>query len=455
MNFEELKKFISYKLQDFKKKSYQLFHKIIKKQSLINFDSKSFLGSYEIFIALRYISSNIKQSTIITLAIGIGVAIIIWIPSVNLSFFEDLIDKSVTSTPQIKIVKEIGTFSNDENVLGGNIDHTSLLLLDQTMTRKRFIKTYRPILKEILNVDGVVAAAPSITGQGLLIRGVEVRGSSVKGVIADEEAKIINIEEDIIKGRFSPLGINDIVIGSTLAEKLNVGIGDRVIISGPASTKNLKIVGIFSTGLRANDEFMVYINIKSAQQIFGLGNDITEIGVKIKDIYQANNIAETLAQKTGLTTKSWMIENKQILDQISRFKLIIAFMNFLIIFSATSSITSVFILLVSSKSKEIGILKAIGAENFSIMSIFMAQAVASSIVGYFIGLLGAEILLKWYENILSTSSGTLVSTEIPQFHISTTYAILAFVYSFVASLAASIIPSYQAAKLDPVEAING
>jgi len=410
---------------------------------------------YEFFMALRYITSNLRQSIIITAAMSVGIAIIIWVPSINLSFFNDLIDKSVASAPNITITKELDTFERNMTYFDMFFADRKLLLEDQVLTRKRNIKTYREIMKKIGDVEQITAMSPYVDQRGFIIRGAEERGAQVRGILPEQEVKVVDIDEDIIRGSIIDLGINDIVVGVTLAEKLNVGLDDRVTVTGPRGTsKNLRVTGIFSTGLRANDEFKVYVSLKSAQQIFELGNDVNGIGIKVEDIYEAENVAQELRKITGLDVDSWMTENKQILDQISRFRLIILFINFLIIFSAASSITSVFIMLIASKSKEIGILKSMGAKNLSVMSLFIIQAVALSLLSYIIGILIAKLLLIWYASIIESAGETFLSTEVPEFKISAEYAVFAFFYSILTSILASIIPSYQAAKLNPVEAIN-
>jgi len=410
---------------------------------------------YELFIALRYIQANLKQSIIITTAVSIGVAIIIWIPSINISFMEDLIDKTVSSAPNITIQKEVDTFETNKTLFAKKIVGENILLTNQVMTRKRKIKSYRNIIEQLKNVEQIEAMAPFAEGQSFLIRGGEERGVSIKGITPDE-LKIVDIEKDIIKGRVRDLSINDIVIGQTLAKKLKVDTGKRVKATGPTGvSKSLKVIGIFDTGLRAKDEFQAYVDLSVGQQLLNIGTDVTGIGIKVKDIYKADETATIVRKKTGLYVTSWMEDNKQVLEQLSRFKLIILFINFLIIFSAATSITSVFIMLVASKSKEIGILKSMGSKNNSIMAVFMIQAVLLSIIGYLIGLLGAQLMIIWYSNMLESSGGTILSSQIPEFKLSISYAVLAFFYSVFTSIIASILPSYQAAKLRPVEAING
>ncbi|OGI05052.1 MAG: hypothetical protein A2287_04230 [Candidatus Melainabacteria bacterium RIFOXYA12_FULL_32_12] len=409
---------------------------------------------YEFFIAWRYITANIKQSFIIAGAVAIGVSIIIFVPSINLSFFNDLIDRTVASAPHVNITKEIDTFQRDIRVLDRKFKE-NLLLIDQTQTRRRDISSYRGVLQEITPISGIIAAAPFASGQGIIVRGAEERGVSIRGIIPEIEVNIINIQDDIIRGRIQNLGTTDIVIGVELAEELNVDLEDRVTLTGPRGiARTFRIVGIFSTGLRGPDEGQVYIGLNSAQQLLDLGNDVTGIGVKVNDIYMADQIAARIENVTGLDATSWIEDNRQIIEQVARFRLIIGFINFLIIFAAASSITSVFILLISSKSKEIGILKSMGAKNLSIMSVFLTQAMISSVVGYLGGIVGAKLLISWYSYILSTTTETFLTTELPELTLNTQYALIALFYSMLASFLASIIPAYQAARLKPVEAIN-
>lgn len=409
---------------------------------------------FEFFIAWRYMTSNIRQSLIILAAVGIGVSIIIFVPSINLSFFNDLIDKSVSSAPHITVKRELETFDNVSRVLDENYEK-KFLLKDQTITRRRTIKSYKSVISDIENVDGITATSPYISGQGIAVRGAEEIGVNIRGVIAEREAKVVDIEEDIIEGRFSNISINDVVIGVELAEKLNVGIGDRfTLIGSKGEAKTFKVIGIFSTGLIARDEGQVYVNLKSAQQLFGIGNDVVGVGINVDDIYEADKVADKVQNITKLTADSWMTDNKQILDQLARFRVIIAFINFLIIFAAASSITSILVMMIASKSKEIGIMKSIGAKSFSILVIFVSQAIILGLLGYLCGVLGAKILINWYISIISQAKGTFLTTEIPEIKMNFEYAMLALFYSVFTSFLASLIPAYQAAKLNPVEAIN-
>lgn len=409
---------------------------------------------FELFIAWRYMTANIRQSLIILGAVGIGVSIIIFVPSINLSFFNDLIDKSVASAPNITVTKELEPFNNSALLIDEKYK-TKFVLDDQTITRKRNIQSYKKVLEEIKPIKGIVAAAPYVGGQGILVRGSEDIGVNIKGIVPDQEMQVVDVEKDLKEGRIRNLSIDDAVIGLMLAEKSNVKIGNRVTLFGSrGQSKTAKVVGIFSTGLRAKDEGQVYVNLKSGQQLFSLENDVVGVGIKVKDIYEANNIATEIHSVTGLKADSWMIDNKQILDQIGRFKLIISFINFLIIFAAATSITSILVMMIAAKSKEIGVLKAIGAKSYSIMFIFVFQAVFLGILGYCVGILGAKLLISAYVAIISQSQGTFLTTTIPVIKLNTEFAIIAFIYSVITSILSSLVPAYQAAKLNPIEAIN-
>lgn len=398
-------------------------------------------------------TSNIKQSLIIAGAVGIGVGIIIFVPSVNLTFFNDLIDKTVSSVPHITIVKEIDTFEENKGLFSKAYGN-NILLNDETQTRRRDITSYKSIISKINGVKGIVAMAPYVSGQGIVVKGAKEQGVQIRGIIPDEEVKITDIKDDMVEGRIDNLSSNDIIVGVKLADKFNLKLGKRVNVIGPrGASKSFKIVGIFKTNLRSKDEGQIYVNLKSGQLLLQIGNNVTGIGIKVSQIYEAENIAVKLRKITKLKVTSWMEDNRQILDQLNNFKVVIAFINFLIVFSAASSITSVLIMLIASKSKEIGILKSMGARNYSVMAIFVFQAVILSLMGYVAGVILFKIIVTAY-NATMPQGETIIGLVRPPVKMNTDYAILAFVYSLVCSILASIIPAYQATKLNPVEAIN-
>ena len=165
-------------------------------------------------------------------------------------------------------------------------------------------------------------------------------------------------------------------------------------------------------------------------------------------------MAKDLGALYNLKARSWMEDNKIFLDQIANFRIIIGVINFLIVFAAATSITSILIMVVASKSKEIGILKAMGASPGSIMRLFIAQGICLSLFGIAAGFLGANGLITLYNLSPMAKGSTILGIERPPTVMSQEYAILALIYALISSMLASLFPAWRASRLDPVEAIN-
>ncbi|MBY0404306.1 MAG: ABC transporter permease, partial [Cyanobacteria bacterium] len=383
----------------------------------------------EWYIAARYISSNIKQSIIVALAVGIGVSIIIFIPSVNLSFFDDLLTKTVEDYPHIRVTQEYNTTAQNQETLTailpallkelfpgvtlpGEVSDKSIsqealspgdtpkigkiLFSDQTVPRRRNLTAYRRMMVELLKVPGVTDAAPYISEQVIVAHGSRVRGAGLRGVIPDKEKEISRIEEDIQEGNFDNLNGNQVFLGWRLADEIGVKVGQHVQLVTSRGTKSFKVTGLVKTGIYQQDMDTVMLSLQSAQNLLNMSNEVTGISLRLKDYYQAKILGNTIAKSYRVKTRSWMEDNEIILQQVANFRVIISFISFLIVFAAATSITSVLVMVVASKSKEIGILKAIGMKEMAIIRLFLIQAIFLSILGAMAGVLGGMVLIAVY-----------------------------------------------------------
>lgn len=409
----------------------------------------------EWYIAARYIRSNLRQSLIVALAVGIGVSIIIFIPSVNLSFFNDLLTKTVEDAPHIRVTQEINTLDRNKRLLHETLPkNEEVLFSDQTVPRRRNIQAYRRFMAELLQVTGVVEAAPYIAEQIIISRGSRVRGGALQGIIPEKEKNITNIEEDIVSGNFDVLSGNQAFLGWRLADELKVDVGERVQLVTSQGTRSFKVAGIIKYGIYQRDLDTILISLQSAQNLLNLPNEVTGIALRVKDIYQARDIGGLIARTYNVKTKSWMEDNEVILEQIANFKVIIGFISFLIVFAAATSITSVLIMVVASKSKEIGILKSMGMTPNAIIRLFLIQAIFLSLLGAMAGVLGGIGLITLYNATPFAKAETVLGVGRQPVRLNLEYTYIAIFYAMLSSFLASLIPAWQAGKLDPVKAIN-
>jgi ABC-type lipoprotein release transport system permease subunit len=310
------------------------------------------------------------------------------------------------------------------------------------------------MMKEIQLIPGVASVAPYIDQQIIIVRGSKVMGAELRGIIPEEEKNISTIENDVLKGNLDSLTTDQIFLGWRLAKELEATMGDRVQLVTAYGTRSFKVTGLMKSGLYQQDMTRVLINLQTAQDLLKMSNEVTGISVSIYDIYQAPEISRAITAVTSLKTRNWMEDNEIILQQIQNFKVIFGFISFMIIFSAASSITSVLIMVVASKSKEIGILKSMGMTAASIIKMFLLQAMFLSLLGAIVGIFGGMGIIAIYNATPMAKGETFIGIAREPAHISIEYTFRAIFYAMLSSFLASLIPAWQAGRLDPVKNIN-
>ncbi len=408
-----------------------------------------------LYIAIRYTLSNLKQSAMIAFAVGLGVAIIIFIPSVNLSFFDYFLEKTVENSAHIKITRELDTMPRNKMALEKIIpDKQQLIVTDQTLSRKRNIKAYRQLSAKLKALPNVVETAPFVREQIIVRKGSQVRGAGLQGILPEEESTIRNLQNDIAVGNINNIGNNEVFMGWRLADELGVRLGNRVQLVTAFGSKSFKLAGLVNTGIYDADMDTVLVSLKASQTLLDMPNEVTGISIRLSDIYAAPELSKLISNSFDLKARNWMEDNEVILDQIGMFRVIIAFISFLIVFAAASSITSVLIMVVSSKSREIGILKAMGLGRLPIMSIFVIQAIFLSILGVIAGILLGQGIIELYNATPYSKAETFLGIGRQPVTMNMEYVGYAIFYAMLSSFLASLFPAWRASQLDPVEAMN-
>ncbi|MGE0200761.1 MAG: ABC transporter permease [Candidatus Melainabacteria bacterium] len=408
-----------------------------------------------LYIAWHYIRHNLRQSAIVALAVGIGVSIIIFIPSVNLSFFDYFLHETVENAAHIRVTREVETMPRNKTLMAPIWGRTAQILYsDQTMTRNRKITAYRDAMDRLTAIPGVTAAAPYINERVIVVRGSQDRGATVQGIEPLQEAQIHPIKDDIQQGNLDKLSGDQIFIGWRLADELGVGMGDRIQLVSVNNKRSFKIAGLIRTGIYMQDMDTMYIALRTAQTLFDLPNQVSGISLKVDDINAADKVASVIQSAYGYKTRTWMEDNEVILDQIRMFRVIIAFISFLIVFAAASSITSILIMLVSSKAKEIGILKAMGTTSGAIVQLFLFQAIFLSILGAIAGVFGGMGLIELYNATPYSKAETFLGIARQPVTLNLEYTGYAIFYAMLSSIFASIFPAWRAGSLDPVKAFG-
>jgi len=409
------------------------------------------LGFFESFVALRLLKGVKRQkgflslSTFISVAgVMVGVMALIVVIGVMTGFDLDLKKKILSVNAHILVLKH----------------GTSLTDAPQVAAR-------------VKKITGVVAADPFIYTQVMFSAPGNISGGVIRGLDLATIRQGGPHALTVVQGKFADLAGDApgepprIAIGNELSKNLNLTLGDYLNIISPLGTltpmgrlprmKAFRVMAIFHSGMYEFDNSLVYTSIPALQEFLGLGQRVTGLEVEIKDIYAAEQLAAVIQEKLGppFYTRNWMQMNRSLFAALKLEKIAMFIILTLIILVAAFGIASTLFMMVTKKTRDIAILKSMGATRQSIMQIFIINGLAIGGLGTMGGLglgLGLCAILKKYQFIKLPRDVYYISTLPVKVQAPDVLAII--VAAMAISFLATLYPSWQAARLDPVEAIR-
>lgn len=427
---------------------------------------------FELFIGFRYLKAKKSQgfisfNTVLSMAVVfIGVFILIVVISVLNGFQSKIKDKILDVDAHVTVSRT-----------GGNMAG---------------MRDYRDITEKILEVNRVESAEPILQGQGLFrfrsnISPVMVRGMGERDEIVED------IRKFIVDGDDESFGRNGILIGEEMARNYNIRLGDTIEVIVPRGTmtartgvepgmSNYRVSGLFKTGYYEFDTRLVVLSLRQAQQLYVVGDTAWAIAVKVDDIYRMNQVAKDIRSKLGSGYMTITAEEKNVnlfyALKLERF--IMTVILFLVIVSAAFTIMGTLVMVVMEKRRAIGILKAMGAGQRSIMSIFVLEGfligVAGTVAGVIFGIAAAlnleAIILKievWINTVMAFvyelfnlgfySRISIVPTNIYYIdsipaEVNPEFVVFIAIFAVFLSTLAAIFPAWSASRLRPVETIR-
>jgi len=413
--------------------------------------------SYEFFIALRYLRAKRKQAfvsliTFISIAgIFLGVAALIIVLAVMNGFETDLRDKILGVNSHVVLMKYSGKMSD-----------------------------YRAVQEQIEAVDGVVATTPFIYGQVMLKHRERVNGAVLRGIATDSVLNVINFGK-MVEGSIEALvgpeaGTKPgIVIGKELSKNLGLYLSDTVDVLSPMGVptpmglvpriKKFVVVGIFDSGFYEYDSSLAFLSLDECQKFLNMGDAVTGIEVKVHDIYRAKEIAHGIEKQLGYPywARNWMQMNKNLFAALRLEKRVMFIILSLIVLVAAFNIITALIMVVMEKTKDIAILKSMGATAGSIMKIFMLQGLIVGAIGTFLGCIGGllvafnvEKISLFIENLFGFKilpGDVYYLNELPS-RVNYVDVGLIVIVAMIICFLATLYPSWNASKLDPAEALR-
>lgn len=405
---------------------------------------------FAIRLALKHLLSSKSQSLLIMFAIALGCVVIIWVPGVNDGFYQELLNKTVNTSPHITITRydDVTDISNLQ-VIDGQWDLNN----DKTTLKTRRIQSYKSVINNITHIKGIIGSTPTVNNNAALINGEKNLNINFIGIHYPAYQDVVNINKDLVEGTYTKLNPDGIAISQKIAEKLRVQLNDSVFINTEHSTKTLKVVAIYNSGFITKDLTTVYISINTAQSLSGIGNQVDDVGIKVVDPWNVEAIAEQVTFNTGLEATTWKDDNESLLAEIGSFSYIMFLMNSVIMIAIGAGVLGIMIILISSKHKQIGMLKALGVTSFGVIKIFVLEGLILSVCGAIIGCILGTLAIYLFNVFPMPISDTYGVSEIRGIYKFSIYA-QAVILSIVTGCVASFIPAYLSSKVDPAEVLK-
>jgi len=395
----------------------------------------------EWLIALRFLLDNRMQSLLIIFGIAVGSAVIVFITALITGLQANVIERTLGTQAHIRILPP----DEVNRILPADDGSWSLVLENPRAQRLRSIINWQDI-RDVLDEDPqVLAVSPVISGPAIARRGVARASVALLGIDPVRYQQIIPLTDDLIAGQFI-VGAGNAVIGKELARDLGLGIGDKLKLdAGEGREAVVDIAGIFELGVRELDARYVYLDLKQTQTLLDLAGGVTVIDTTVGEIFEADRIAKRLARLTGLRAESWMETNGQLLNALSSQSMTTEMIRIFVGISVAFGIASVLAVSVVQRTREIGILRAMGSPRGQILRVFLLQ-------GGLLGLLGSACggAVGW--GLVQVFN--LAGPRLFFIPVDPTLVPLAMLVATVTGVLAAAIPARRAARYDPAVAIR-
>lgn len=378
-------------------------------------------------IALRFLKSTKGQTALIALGIAVGVSVQIFIGSLIQGLQKSLIDKTVGNSSQI-------TLSSD--------------------SYDRLISDYDSIVDNIKESDSriknvsVVSDSPALIKTDLKTYSVLVRGMSI-----DDSDKIYDLKDSIFEGKV-PSNKFETLVGKDLKEELNLNLNDKIdLITNSGDVKTLIVTGFYDLKVASINKAWLITDLASAKELFSTGDKITGIEMQVTDVFKADEIATVIdsnINRSDIKVDNWKDQNASLLSGLNGQSISSYMIQVFVMVSVILGIASVLIITVVQKSKQIGILKAMGIKDSQSSLIFLFE-------GFLLGLMGAilgVVLGLGLSFIFTKFALNPDGTPVVELYINYNFIIISAVIALIASTLAALIPARGSSKLNPIEVIR-
>lgn len=389
---------------------------------------KDFYGDLRLAlnIAVRFLKSNKGQTTLILIGIAIGVSVQIFIGSLIDGLQKTLVDKTIGSSSHITVVPD----GND-----------------------KFFEDKDYIIKKLREDDRFSSVSKSLDSSAFLFKDEESYPILLRGVKFNDANEIYKFDDKLIEGRM-PKDNLEVLIGKNLVEETGIEVGDKVdIITPEGKNKEIKIVGVYDLKVASLNKSWVMTTLNSSRSIFEKDEKLSSIETQVKDVFSADTISKEFKEdlkKENLKAINWKEQNEELLSGLAGQSASSYMIQVFVLLSVLLGISSVLAVSVVQKSKQIGILKAMGIKDKTASLIFLFQGLLLGIIGSVLGTVLGISLTYVFSNFVTNADGTpLVS-----FYLDYRFIAISVLIAILFATIAALIPARKSSKLNPIEVIK-
>ncbi len=388
------------------------------------------------------------QTIFIVTAVAIGVAVIVFMSAMLSSLQANFLKRVLTTQPHIQLIppNEIA-----RPLRHGGPGSIVAAIVQRPAQRIRSIDQWQKIRTQLGEWPDIVTVSPTVSASALAVRGDASRSITLTGIDPDVYFKIVRIPDYIVSGQ-ARVSTEDILVGLELAKDLGVTLGDKLTVTAAnGASRVLTISGIFDLGNKGANQRSTFVALRTAQTLANLVGGVTSIDLTVTDIYAAEAIARRVQSATGIEADSWIKTNAQFFTAVAAQQSSNTLIRLFVALSVAFGIASVLVVSVIQRSKDIGILRAMGTSQGQILRVFLLQGgllgLAGSIVGAFVGGAGLSV---WHAYMRQADG-----SEIFPLILEPSLFVTAVLLAALTGVAAAAVPALSAARLDPVVAIRG
>jgi lipoprotein-releasing system permease protein len=409
---------------------------------------------FEWIVALRFLREGRRQTVFIVLGVAIGVAVIVFMSALMAGLQSNFIRRVLSASAHIELLppRQVSRPLRDgAETVDGELE---AVIVQAPLQRLKSIDQWQAMAAQIRAMPQVRVVAPIATGSALAVRGSATRAITLSGIAPELYFRIVNLPDKVVRGNTRLLG-SDILIGTELARDLGVDVGDKLRISAGSGASvvsaTLSICGVFDLGNKGANQRSTFVALRTAQSLLGLPGGVSALQVTVSDVYAAETVAQAITAATGIEADSWITTNAQFFTAVSAQTTANTAIRFFVGLSVAFGIASVLAVVVVQRSREIGILRAMGISRAQILRLFLLQggllALSGAVLGSGIGALG----LALWQYVAKNADGTPLFPLVmdPQLFVS------ALLLATLTGLVAAFAPARNAARLDPAVAIRG